>query len=135
MDTMDRYLLYKNEKKENEIKVLLRIIGIFVFILNIVLNKYYKSIAILPLIYLSFYKKEVYICEESIEFFHKALFLRYIDVLYISEITDIVIKQKEEETVICIISGYKIKKIIIDRNDLSKVKIHLKKKNKNINFE
>lgn len=135
MDNMNRYLLYKNGKKEDEVKVLLRIVGIFVFILNVVLNKYYKSIAMLPLIYLSFYKKEVYICEESIEFFHKALFLRYIDVITISEITDIIIKKKEEETVICIISGYKIKKIIIDGNDLNKVKTHLKKKNKNINFD
>lgn len=135
MDTRDRYLLYKNGKKEDEVKVLLRIVGILVFILNIVLNKYLKSIVVLPLIYLSFYKKEVYICEENIEIFHKALFLRYIDVITILEITDIVIKQKEEEAVICIISGYKIKKIIIDRNDLNKVKGHLKKKNKNIDFD
>lgn len=129
---MDTYLIYKSGRREKSLKVVLGIIGIFTVVVNFILHRYLKLVVGLTLILLSFYRKEIYINNKTIEFVHRGLFLKHIDTLQISDITDIVIKEKEEEMILCLINNYNLKKIIVDKNCSSKILEHLLEKNKRL---
>lgn len=129
---MNRQLVYKCRKRESKLKFILRLIGILIVFNNLILYRYLKSILGFILIILTFYKKEIYLSGENIEFVHRGLFFRYVDILPISDIKDIVIKHKEEKTIICLISDYNFKKILVDINYANKIIEDLMRKNKNM---
>lgn len=129
---MNRQLVYKCRKRESKLKFILRLIGILIVFNNLILYRYLKSILGFILIILTFYKKEIYLSGENIEFVHRGLFFRYVDILPISDIKDIVIKHKEEKTIICLISDYNFKKILVDINYANNIIENLMRKNKNM---
>lgn len=129
---MNRQLVYKCRKRQSKLNFILRLIGILIVFNNLILYRYLKSILGFILIILTFYKKEIYLCGENIEFVHRGLFFRYVDILPISDIKDIVIKHKEEKTIICLISDYNFKKILVDINYANIIIEDLMRKNKNM---
>lgn len=129
---MNRQLVYKCRKRESKLKFILRLIGILIVFNNLILHRYLKSILGFILIILTFYKKEIYLSGENIEFVHRGLFFRYVDILPISDIKDIVIKHKEGKAIICLISDYNFKKILVDINYANKIIENLMRKNKNM---
>lgn len=129
---MNRQLVYKCRKRESKLKFILRLIGILIVFNNLILYRYLKSILGFILIILTFYKKEIYLSGENIEFVHRGLFFRYVDILPISDIKDIVIKHKEEKAIICLISDYNFKKILVDINYANNIIENLMRKNKNM---
>lgn len=132
---MNRQLIYESGKREKELKCVLRVIGVFIVIANLILQRYLNLVIGIILISLSFYRKEIYINHEAIEFVHKGLFLKHLDTLQISEITDIVIKDKKENTIICLISNFGLQKIIVDKNVSEKIVKYLLKENKKLKLD
>lgn len=129
---MYRQLVYKCRERENKVKITLVIIGVFILVGNLALHRYLKSVLGLILIIFTFYRKEIYLSKKNVGFIHRGLLFRHIDILPISDITDIVIKNKGENTIICLISDCNFKKIVLDSNKANKIVENLMKENKKI---